>query len=653
VSEVTAERWLTGREAPPPPAIELHAGLVEVLLVDGDLRYLRANGTEVVRRIYVAVRDLDWNTLPGELTNLQVHQASDSFEVTFSRRHRLGPVDFSWTAHIAGRADGQISYRMDGHAEQDFPYAKIGICIHHPIRGFAGQAFTGATPDGPVTGVLPDAIGPQIHLDDGTDLPLFDPVSELDVDHADGATVRFQFAGDLWEMEDQRNWTDASYKSASTPASLGYHHEAVTGQRFDQSVTITTSGFALKPVAPSGRIGLGGPSGITMPRVGLNCSRPDAALTARASNLFALIGASHLRVDLDLTVGDAGATSTLADASALSAQLATPLELAVTFPAVAEAGEAARLLAAQLGIHSPGVARILVFGHQAESTDPELTAEVARWLRPATAAPLVAGTNIYFNELNRHRRSPGSADGLVWSINPQIHAFDELSLVENLQAQPDTVATARGFAAGASLHVSPVSLRPRFNAVATTDDDFAVGGLPWNTDPRQPTLFTAVWTLGSAAALAAAGAASVTYYDTVGARGVIETERPQWAPAQFPSSADTAYPCAIVLADLCSLAGAELLSVDGIDDLELTVLATRHAGGATVLIGNLTREAVDLQLGVGDGAAGRLRIMDDASVARAASDPRAFVASGTDWSAIEGGLKLRIGGYGYARVDMM
>ena len=71
--------------------------------------------------------------------------------------------------------------------------------------------------------------GPQIHLDDGTDLPLFEPVSDLDIAHVSGGVVRFDFSGDLWEMEDQRNWTDASYKSASTPAKLGYHHEATAG----------------------------------------------------------------------------------------------------------------------------------------------------------------------------------------------------------------------------------------------------------------------------------------------------------------------------------------------------------------------------------------------------------------------------------------
>ena len=233
----------TGRAEPPPEVRALRAGPVRVLYSDGDLRRICHGDVELVRRIYVAIRDLDWNTLPGAISDLDIDDRADSFAIRFSRRHAGGGLDYAWRAEIDGSADGTIRYRMRGEALSAFPYAKIGICVHHPVAGYAGQPFRGSTPGGPVAGTLPDAIGPQIHLDDGTDLPLFEPVSDLDITHACGGVVRFEFSGDLWEMEDQRNWTDASYKSASTPASLGYHHEACVGQRFEQEVVIRAAGF--------------------------------------------------------------------------------------------------------------------------------------------------------------------------------------------------------------------------------------------------------------------------------------------------------------------------------------------------------------------------------------------------------------------------
>ena len=48
-----------------------------------------------------------------------------------------------------------------------------------------------------------------------------------------------RFAGDVFEMEDQRNWTDASYKTYCTPLALPFPVEIPEGARISQSVTLT------------------------------------------------------------------------------------------------------------------------------------------------------------------------------------------------------------------------------------------------------------------------------------------------------------------------------------------------------------------------------------------------------------------------------
>ena len=39
----------------------------------------------------------------------------------------------------------------------------------------------------------------------------------------DGATVDIVFGGEIFEMEDQRNWSDASYKTYCVPLGLSIH----------------------------------------------------------------------------------------------------------------------------------------------------------------------------------------------------------------------------------------------------------------------------------------------------------------------------------------------------------------------------------------------------------------------------------------------
>ena len=48
--------------------------------------------------------------------------------------------------------------------------------------------------------------------------------------------------GDTFEMEDQRNWTDASYKTYVRPLALPWPYTLASGAALDQSVTLTVSG---------------------------------------------------------------------------------------------------------------------------------------------------------------------------------------------------------------------------------------------------------------------------------------------------------------------------------------------------------------------------------------------------------------------------
>ena len=671
----------TGTGEPAPAAVLLRAGPVSLLFTGGDLRQIRHGEVEIARRIYVAIRDLDWNTLPGDITDLDVADRGDSFSIRFTRRHKAGDLDYEWRAEIDGDAAGTIRYRMRGAALSAFAYAKIGICVHHPTDGYAGQPYRGTTPGGAVSGTLPDAIGPQIHLEDGTDLPLFEPVSELDLTHSSGGVVRFGFAGDLWEMEDQRNWTDASYKSASTPASLGYYHEAAPGSDFDQEVVIRANGFAA-PAATrlhqagavaavsvgavavgavaDGAAANGAGTGWAFPPVGLRTADVYAPWSDRARSALRTIAPAHLRADVRLSA--AAAPADLEAAAGQARELGCGLELAIFLPAADDAAAVAAALArlrAGLTAARPPLARVLAFSDGEESSSALTVTAVQEALAEAGLADVavIAGTNIYFNELNRHRIPPGPADGLAWSVNPQIHAFDDMSLMENLQAQPATIATARLFAPGTALYVTPITLRPRFNAVAVTDTEFADGGLPWQVDVRQPALFGAAWTLGSVAALAGAGADGLTYYDTVGPAGVIESPAGSPSPAEFFSRPDTPYPLAVVLADCCSLTGGRVREVIGVDPARLAVIAVSDGGATTVLLANLTADAHDVRVELTGGSAGRdgparLRVLDEHSVGTAAADLEGFLLSGADVHLSEGAFRVTLNPYAVARLDV-
>ena len=142
--------------------MELRAGPLRMQLEGGDLRYLCLGPHEVVRRLYVAVRDRQWNTVPPEISQLEVEQGTDTFRVTFTCRHVQDAIDFRWQAAITGAADGTVTYSMRGLAQSSFERNRIGICVLNPIDTCAGAPFRVTHPDGSVEeGVLPRLIAPH------------------------------------------------------------------------------------------------------------------------------------------------------------------------------------------------------------------------------------------------------------------------------------------------------------------------------------------------------------------------------------------------------------------------------------------------------------------------------------------------------------
>ena len=214
----------------------LRAGPVLAWLDGVDLRSIGLGGEALLDRVYVAVRAADWSTVPGDVTDLEVETHERSFGVSFEARHRAGELDVTWRGRIVGTDDGVIECHMDGEAESDFDYCRVGFCVHHPAR-LAGAPYRAHTAAGEVTGGLPRLVAPQLLRGGGVvpPVPWFD---RLLVTAATGETVTIESDGEPFELEDQRNWTDASFKSYIPPIRPGYPYRARRGQRFEQHIAI-------------------------------------------------------------------------------------------------------------------------------------------------------------------------------------------------------------------------------------------------------------------------------------------------------------------------------------------------------------------------------------------------------------------------------
>ena len=478
--------FLASHELSPGKPIELSAGPLSLLYENGYVRAVYFGGSEVVRRIYMALRDEYWNTIPGEPDDVLVGRNDGFFSLSFNSRHVKGDIDFLWHGEIKGLASGELTFAMHGTALSGFRRNRIGLCVLHSLSACKGRPCRIETVDGAVLNAsFPETIAPYRIFKNMR--ALFCPVTdELKV------TVRFE--GDVFETEDQRNWTDAGYKTYSTPLSLPVPVFVEKGTVIDQKIIV----LPYKPTAPVSLVRLSSkpapvtvafgktPPSNTLPSIGAIGPPPEPSRTAdpflRPSSF------SHLRVDVRLETDDIG--SRLAHAERLHRKHAVPIELALNFTNeyCTEVVSLARLFKN----HPFAIARFLVYRNTERSTSASTIIAVKDSLRSmAPAAPVVSGTNGHFVEINRVHPPVDLLDGVCFSATPQVHTFDDTSIMENLQGLLETVSAAHALAGNKTIALSPLTLRPRKSPDLPLKD----GG----PDGRMQTLFGAAWTLGAIA----------------------------------------------------------------------------------------------------------------------------------------------------------
>lgn len=236
------------------------------------------------------------------------------------------------------------------------------------------------------------------------------------------------------------------------------------------------------------------------PSLGICKSSETGTLSEKVTGLIHAVGFKHYRIDLHLYLHGWQEIFARSVEEANAMELSLELVLFFNGDVTGQLEELIRLAKK----YACPADRILVFNRE-QTNYADLTVTVIPALKEEFPGTRVGtGTNENFAELNRNRPDPDLPDFISYSINPQAHAFDPLSMVENLQGQKDTVLSARLFQGNKPISVSPVTLKSRFNP-----------------DPRQPSLFCAGWTLGSFKYLAESGVDSITYYETAGQGGII------------------------------------------------------------------------------------------------------------------------------------
>lgn len=518
---------LYGTREAETPSKHLKAGLLSVDLSDGNLRTIKYDGIEVLRAVSYLVRDRDWGTYNPAIHDLNVEQSANGFRVTYQARcEGSDTTKLAIDVRIEADSNGTLTFNAVANTATGFETNRCGFCILHPIVGVAGSPVTVEHVDGTRNEThLPDLIEPWQPFKD---------MRAITHEAMPGVFAECRMEGDTFEMEDQRNWSDASYKTYVRPLALPWPYKIEAAQPLHQRIALTirdtreAASQTTKNAEPV-RITLGDTSGV-MPNIGIIITPEQAKASLAAIDLLQEITPQDLLFHYDPLAGHDG--SAFADFAALAKHHKGSVSLEIALPCEKSLIDETKAIASDMKAAGFTPDAIMI----SPAIDRQSTPPGSAWppcppLEDVYAAARAAFPNVqlgggmlsYFTELNRKRVPSDLIDFISHCTNPIVHAADDLSVMQTLEALPFITRSVRAIYGDKPYRIGPSTIPMRQNPYGSKTMENPNGKriAMANRDPRHNGKFGESFAMAYAISVLDAGLDSLTLSALTGPFGLI------------------------------------------------------------------------------------------------------------------------------------
>lgn len=634
-ADAALRRVLYGTDEEIPNGIPLNAGPLALTLRGSKLWNLCSAGAELWHGVAFLYRDADWGTPEPIVEHIESTLSHSAFDMRIAGRFAVDPqIDF--TLHIKGDATGRIAVTGEAIPRADIRASRVGLCVMHPMSACGAKIEVEHTDRRTSHSTFPTLIPAW---------PPFMMIRSLRHEYAPGCWAHCEFDGDAFELEDQRNNSDASFKTYSRSNLMPRPYWLRAGVLIRQSVelrletrfdtvlgaTIASARSGNSPAARAMthgvaremapvRVGVGATDRGVMPAVGIEIVANDAAASDAVLAALRALRPAHLHLAVD-------ANADAVDWHGVK-RLLTTADAELRLDVTVDYADPDALHSLGRTLRDAGVApsRVAVFPSEARCLD------VAR--DAFSGALIGGGTPHFFVQLNRIERL-GTCDFLSFTTSPVVHGADDESVMQTLQSLRSMIGTLRAAHANARFAVGPSLIGARRSPLGKQPETDGLHRVALaRSDPRCRGLFGAAWVLGYVAQFARAGVDALTLMSLTGDSGVVADDIRGIAVRR---------PVYWVLQRMCGPARMSELKTS--DPARIAAIALRRPNESELLLANLTGDEVEVDVdGWGPGSACAIL---DAGVCGSAG-------SATDvWTAARRPLvetRLRLGPYAVASI---
>ena len=556
---------LFGTDEPLPESIPLRAGPLALVLRSGRLWDIRVGEIELWHGVAFLFRDPDWGTPEPIVDHVESTIAEQSFSIRLVGRFPTSPV-IDFRVDVEGSTAGCIRFAGEAVPRGDISTNRLGLCVMHPMTAAGARIEVRHTDGRASLSTFPKLIPPW---------PPFMLVRAIRHEYAPNRWARCELEGDSFEVEDQRNNSDASFKTYSRSNLMPRPYRLSADVPIRQSVELSVEApltHALSRRTEAVVVRLGNDVG-KLPQIGVAISMRDGQADEATRSALAEMYPAHLHLALEASAGVA-AWKRIGELLSVSR---TRLRLDVTVANVAQAGQILAALRDDLRDADVIPASVAVFPSEQRCID------AARLAFPTSS--IGGGTPHFFVQLNR-LESPGVVDFLTFTTSPIVHGADDESVMLTLQSLPSMIDTLEARFPGVPVRIGPSSIAARASPLGSqpkTDGTRRIALA--QQDPRCRSLYGAAWLLGYVAQLATTGVDAITLMSLSGSTGILA-----------PADGDVAkrYPSYFVIKALRGPARVWEVTIS--EPSRIAALALARGSERELLLANLTGDAVDVEV---------------------------------------------------------
>ena len=477
------------------------------------LRNIKYNNIEILKLISFLVRDKNWNNYSPEIIKTSSYNKDQQLHFEFDLKY--GDVEQLEVKLLLSIGSNSVKLIANGKFLTDFWTNRIGFNLLLPLDGVVNQQVIVSTSDQTTeTLKYPLIIQP--------DQPMV-KFNNLSYEMFDSIALNIRFDGIHFEMEDQRNWGDASYKIYSGSLLDPFPYKENKNSAFHQEIEITVreKNNSLETISNQNIIPLNIQEEYAMPKIGIKVDNETNGI-----DIVNVDFVYHL-VDFERNTESKPNFNNL------------PIYLVALIDHTKKVKDIVKDIKDYILSNKISVDKILICpkiylnSFQPAGEWPSVPKLGDYYKEAKIQLPdvhIFSGMVTNFTELNR-KKPDGKFDGINFSFTPIVHDASDYGVLDTPNSLKYILHSVNNFSKDTPIHIGPMTLGMHFNPygekLAANIDQVRLEMTDF--DPRHDSLIGLNWTIAVFAETLSKNTKFITIASLKGVHGIL-TESNQKRP---------------------------------------------------------------------------------------------------------------------------